>query len=205
MSKLQMHNNVNLLVQSDFKEVITLDALHRKHMNVDKVIGRFGTSFWQHFVDPDMKNHSLLGYRNDNGELDGMMGMFRWDSFPYWTVTGFTLRPGKHSYSYKTNPAIVAMWESALETMEAEGRNRFYMVQSTKWRLDKTFKQWHEYVGKNRYTVSIESTIPANRTTQFNGYRQLLGANTWPEDVQIVSATLREWGQWAEQSHESYV
>lgn len=199
-----MHDNVTLLSKPDFKDVIALDALHKKHMNVDKTIGRFGTRFWQHFVDEDMPNHSLLGYRNDDGELDGMMGMFRWDSFPYWTVTGFTLRPGRHSYSYKTNPALAAMWNSALEIMEGEGRCRFYLVQSTKWQLDKTFEQWHKYVGKDRYTVVTEQILPANKTTKFKGYQGLLGQNTWPEEVMIVSATLRGWGQWADKTYEEY-
>lgn len=188
MSELELPKGIVRLGAQDLSRVLKLDALHNKHMNVDKA-GRFDSSFWQRFLTNDSDRHILLGYEED-GELHGTIGMFLWPSFPYWTVSGFMLRPGRRAYSYTTNPALTALWDGSLDVAESMGRYKFYMLKSNKWRTPKRVQDWYTYVGDPRgYTLGIETVIEPNTMPRWKGYWFLMAEQTWPEQLHIMCGT----------------
>jgi len=180
---------VRQLSPVDLSTVLKLDSKHKKHMNIDKTSGRFDSVFWQRFLTNDSERHTLLGYE-ENGILLATMGMVKWPSFPYWTISGFQTTPGRHAYSYATNPAMPALWHSALNLAEADGRYKFYMIKSNKWRSRRHMQQWYDYVGTERgYVISIETEIQPNTIPPFKGYWGLMGEQTWPEHLHVLCGT----------------
>lgn len=171
-------------------EVLALSNEHDTHMGFPKQPGEFQEDFWLPFLDPQDKIHQLIGVRDtEDGELLGMMGLYLWTGFPHYTITGFTLKPGLHPYSYILNPALVALWDTALVNMERIGRTKFYMLKNNKWRTTKMLKQWHRYVGKGRYSLSIDEVIPANTESRWIGYANMMAGKTYPVDTHIMCGT----------------
>ena len=188
--------NVEILGPKNLSEVVALSDEHDHHMNVKKVgnDSRFGSDFWSHMLIDGKENHCLLGYRED-GELLGTMGSFYWQVFPYYTITGFCLKPGRRAYSYVTNPAQSALWHSTLNLAEDQKRSRFYMLKSNKWRGKKLVNQWYEHVGTPRgYVLTIDAVILPNTVPKWKAYWNLMAERTWPTELHVMTGTKVNFG-----------
>lgn len=173
------------------EEVLALSEMHSTHMGIDKNESHeFGRKFWIPFLDPGDHIHQLIGVREHaQGELLGVMGAYLWEGFPYYTITGMTLKPGYAGYSYKTNPLLKELWSTVLINMEKHGRNKFYMFKNNKWRSPKMIKQWHEYVGQGRYILNIDEVIPAGQKSRWAGHMGMMAGKTYPMETHIMCGT----------------
>ncbi len=180
-----------------FDDVIELSNSHDTHMGLpkdkDSDDNPFGPEYWKYLVSTEHRDSVLIGtFNTETGELEGMMGIYLWDGFPYWTILGFTLKPGKYIYNYNKNPVMPALWNTALKAMERLGRIKFYMLKNNKWLNPKLIQQWKDHIGKDRYALSIEAIIPQGTTSPYKGFSKLMYRKTFPADVHIMTGTLTD-------------
>lgn len=179
------------------EEILELSSSHDTHMGLPKTGDSFGRTYWENFLDTTNPESFLIGcYNTATGELEGLMGIHLWSGFPYWTILGFTLKPGKYMYNYKKNPVMTTLWNVAITRMEMLGKIKFYMLKNNKWLKPKLIQQWEEYIGKGRYTLTIETFIPANTQTNYTGFNKLMYQKTFDADLHVMSGTLNLKESW---------
>lgn len=185
-----MKLSINIMGVEDIKDVDSL-LKHKRSILKNNNRDILHNSIAEKIKD---KNYIILGLRED-GNLRGIVGIFKWISLPYYSVTDLFIDT---QYSVKRyNAYITQALKTIMNLMEKEGRFQFYiltLVRPFQKKVLKNNKMWEvskKYEPFARYNVTLEVIVKAHEKPEYVTYWKLMGSKTWPEDIWIRKYTLK--------------
>lgn len=142
-----------------------------------------------------LESRSIIGYFDSDG-IQGVIKIFRWHKFPYYTLYGYAMRSSSKIPFYKmANP----LFRKAIDLMEKESRYTFYIVSRLRGVQVKSIKKFgHLNVimdnidAFKRYDVFLEEVVQPDKRSEYIGHNELLSKNSWEIPLLIRKGCLKQ-------------
>jgi hypothetical protein len=184
------------LFEADLPAIRELNRTHGDVMRKAKPATydhAFEASLRSTYLSPTDGNGLLVGTFTGS-RLDVLLSLYFWRGFPYFSIANLKTRPGIVNLFAGPSSALGSCVEAALQLVENRRTWRGYMIHALqRWpahRVRRSLARAFPIV--ERYHYEIELFVPGRTRPPYAFAWELMGHQTWPQDLVIETMTLKQ-------------
>lgn len=189
-----------LLTESDKDQVLEIHRAHTKIMrtNAEKLSFDYKAIIEENFTTRYFNNNfpKFLLYGTFEGDnLLCYMAVQKVPEIASWILNYIKVRPGVSNTFNVHKNGLYELFEQVLAVMELDEYFKVYYTRSvSNWPTKRNGKSFDGLPFVTRYIRNVEHYVPANTLPreEFSMFRGMLANVMWPNDIVILSRTLKE-------------